>query len=205
MKTKIWGLNYINMAVAIMFALIGIYMQRPAIVIISISIFLLGLWSRKRLRHLLSPVDTIWKKYISSNPEAKKAKYTSWHFGTNEKVCEDWLGKLKRGEIKGASYFAAAFSQGDILSPKPGDYSVVLDWWGKPQAIIKTTSVETVFMKDITSVLTELEDYSDVHLWKKEKQKEYERISEGIGVPFSEEIPILFERFELVFENNEDE
>ncbi|HHX36566.1 MAG TPA: hypothetical protein GX717_01125, partial [Clostridiaceae bacterium] len=85
MKRRFWGLNYINMAAALMFAGIGLYLGRPGIVVISLAIFFLGVWTRRSFRKLASPDLVFWSNFIKEHPELKKEKYISWHYGTNEK------------------------------------------------------------------------------------------------------------------------
>lgn len=197
---KIWGLNYINMLAAITFCAIGIYLGRPVIVIVSLSIIALGIWSRSKISYISSPELIMWNKYIKAHPDLKREKYITWHYGRDEESCEKWLKKVREKKIFGASYFAAAFPYESNPAPVKGQYSILLDWWGKPQLIIQTVSTESVPLKIITAELVKMEGFNDIVQWKKVHVDEYKNIARKIDVDFSDELPIMFERFQVVYD-----
>lgn len=200
MKRRFWGLNYINMAAALMFAGIGLYLGRPGIVVISLAIFFLGVWTRRSFRKLASHDLVFWSNFIKEHPELKKEKYISWHYGTNEKECTEWTEKVRKGHITGASYFVPAFPYESNPQPEVGEYSVVLDWNNKPACIINTVDIEMVPYKDITLEQVSLEGYNSVEEWKRVHRAKYEDICEKLRIEFNEEMPILFERFKLLYD-----
>jgi uncharacterized protein YhfF len=192
------------MIAAIMFSAIGLYLNRPVIVIISLLLLALGIWSRRKLRFMSSPELVMWEKSVKENPEVKKEKFIQWHYGKDEKTCQEWLKEVQEKKICGASYFAAAFPNESNPPPQRGQYSILLDWWGNPQLIIQTVGTETVSFRDVTPELVQLEGFSDREQWVKIRLKEYKDIAKKLGIPFSEELPIMFETFQVVF-NETDE
>ncbi|MFA5531856.1 MAG: ASCH domain-containing protein [Thiohalomonadaceae bacterium] len=205
MKRKFWGLNYINMVAALMFAGIGVYLGRPGIVVISLAIFGLGLWTKKSFRKLASPDLALWYRFTKEHPELKKEKYITWHYGTNESDCTEWTEKVRKGEITGVSYFVPAFPHESNPQPKAGEYSIILDWSNKPTCIIKTVGTEMVPYKDITPEYVLLEGYNSVEKWQRVHAAKYADICEKLNIVFNEEMPILFEHFQLLYDVNHSE
>ena len=196
---KLWGMNYINMAAAVMFAVLGLIMGRPVIFGLSIALFALGLWSRKQWTKFASPESVLWQKYIAAHPENKKRRYLAWHYGTDKQTADRWARFVRDGRIQGAAYCAWAFEFDHTQEPKTDDYSVILDWDGNAVCIVKTVRVETVPFDQVTDGLARLEGSRNTLEWREEKGAQYKAICARIGLEFSESLPVLFERYEVVF------
>ncbi len=200
MKRGFWGMNYINMAAAIMFAGIGLYLGRPVIVVISLAILGLGLWTKRGFARLAARDRVLWRRFIKEHPNLKKEKYITWHYGKNEKDCNKWAEKVMKGEITGVSYFAPAFPYESNPEPKSGEYSMLLDWSNNPVCILQTISVERIPYQDVTLEHVGIEGFGDIESWRSTQLPEYMSICKELQMDFDEGMPILFEHFKVVYE-----
>jgi len=85
--------------------------------------------------------------------------------------------------------------------PKVGDLSIITNWSGIAKCIIMSTSIEVVPYKDVDEefAATEGEGDKSLEYWKKVHRKFFTEELTEIGGEFSEEIPVVCEKFEVVF------
>lgn len=77
--------------------------------------------------------------------------------------------------------------------------SVITYWDGKPGCVIKTTRVRIIPYKDITFEIAKLEGEDDsLASWRKNHEHFFREEGKELGYEFSEEMPVIFEEFEVV-------
>lgn len=87
----------------------------------------------------------------------------------------------------------------DEKTPEVGDLSLVLNGQGQPACVIKTVYLETVKFCDLTWDMVKLEGEDETfEQWKAGNIRYWTRDAVKRGYTFTEEMPITFERFELV-------
>lgn len=188
------------MAVALLFAAIGIYTRRPFIASISLGLFALGIWAKKSSNKFNNPEKVFWNEFIKKNPLFKRRTHISWYYGKNELESIDWIKNVRKRIITGVSYFEPAFPYESNPKPRVGDCSIIKDWRNNPQCIIETIGVETVAFKDVTNQHISLEGCESLAEWKQLHKEEYQEICKNINLVFSEEHPVLFECFQLIYD-----
>ena len=84
--------------------------------------------------------------------------------------------------------------------PCVGSYSIVLDYYKKPVAVIKTTNILILRLKDMNLELALKEGETDtLDSWFFDHNLLFEKESKELGYCFSMDMPIFFEEFELVY------
>lgn len=85
--------------------------------------------------------------------------------------------------------------------PRPGDCSMVLDGRGQPVCIIRTTEVEVKPLNRVDAAFAWDEGEGDRSLewWWRAHHRYFSRRCAELGVSFSEDLPVVFERFELIW------
>lgn len=149
-------------------------------------------------------VKKIWKDYLSSISEYidnTNKKYQSWYFSDDEKSAKS-LANLVINEVKRAtasSYISYEIENEPI--PKEGDLSIITDYNGIAQCIIKTTNIDIVPYKDVTSEFAEREGEGDKSLsyWKNVHKDFFSRELREYGKKFDEDMLVICEDFELVY------
>lgn len=149
-------------------------------------------------------VKKMWQDFLvdqGQDPLNSLWTYTSWHF----EVTKEAANKLARLVLKGkkrataSSMWVEIHDNGEI--PKVGDYSIITDWEGKAQCIIQTTQLDIVPYKNVTEAFARCEGEGDLSLdyWKAVHEVYYKKECERINKDFTEEMPVLCERFQLVY------
>lgn len=125
----------------------------------------------------------------------------AWAFGDDPVIADELVGLVLDG-LKTATSSAMVEYEGTTEPlPKPGDLSIILDGEGHPQALIRTTSVEQVPFNEVTEdhAYAEGEDDRTLESWRREHEKYWRRVLADTAHEFDPSMPILLERFELLY------
>lgn len=126
--------------------------------------------------------------------------FGAWSFGSSPAMA-DSLGKLvTKGNKRATAGLAADYEAEQEPLPEAGEVSVILDGDGKPMAVIRTTEVIILPFREVTEEMAAEEGEGDLSLayWQKEHKKYFSRSCRDLGLQFSEELEVVFERFELL-------
>ncbi|EOL44503.1 ASCH domain-containing protein [Enterococcus caccae] len=131
-------------------------------------------------------------------------QYEAWAFGNSPKMADELLAHVLKGEKTGTSslHLLYELDLGEAKLPKPGDYSVLLDGNDQAQAIICTKVVDILPYSQLSEVHGYLEGEGDrtLRYWRSVHQPFFEHELEKYGLTFSEDMLIVYELFELVYE-----
>jgi uncharacterized protein YhfF len=144
-------------------------------------------------------VDEIWNAYKKLNPEA--GAYEAWSFCGGGEM-GDILARLVLDGTKTATASAYdVYALDDCPVPAPGSLSVVLWSDGEAACILRTTDVTVAKFRDVTPehAYLEGEDDRSLEMWRQEHQKYFTWDLQGHGLSFSDDMPVVCERFEIVF------
>ncbi|MEV7972329.1 ASCH domain-containing protein [Cellulomonas sp. NPDC089187] len=125
----------------------------------------------------------------------------TWSFGDNAALADQLLDLVLAGEKTGTSTALAEFEHADEPLPVKGDLSIVLDSAGQPRALVRTTEVATVPFDQVPAehAAAEGEDDRTLATWRAEHEKYWRRVLAPLGEEFSEQLPVVTERFELLY------
>jgi uncharacterized protein YhfF len=125
----------------------------------------------------------------------------AWSFGDDPALADQLLGLVLDGVKTGTSTALAELGHADEPLPVKGDLSIVLDGSGRPGALIRTTRVETVPFDrvDAEFAAAEGEDDRSLASWRAEHERYWRRVLEPLGEEFAADMPVVTERFELLY------
>jgi uncharacterized protein YhfF len=125
----------------------------------------------------------------------------TWSFGDDARLADELLGLVLDGVKTGTSTALAELELADEPLPVTGDLSIILDGAGHPAALIRTTRVETVPFDQVDAAFAaaEGEDDRSLQSWRVEHETYWRRVLGRIGGEFSPGMPVVTERFELLY------
>lgn len=149
-------------------------------------------------------VKSMWENYlaiIGDDQTSSSKSYSSWHFCDNEQDANE-LAEIVISGIKKATaslYLSYEF-ENDIL-PKVGDFSIITNWAGVAQCIIRTTNIDIVPYKDVTEefAATEGEGDKSLEYWRYCHWDYFSRNIKEIGRQPDENMLVVCEKFEVVY------
>jgi len=148
-------------------------------------------------------ISEYWDRFVQANPQYGENRYEVWNFCYGEHVPDKLLGLVKTGFKTGTSSALELYGNGEKI-PEVGDLSVVTYGNGLPGCIIKTVETREKKFCDIGEEEARLEGEGDLSLkyWRDVHEEYFSMEYREAGKPFNEDIPVLFERFEVVYDED---
>ncbi|NHI15954.1 ASCH domain-containing protein [Microbacterium excoecariae] len=123
-----------------------------------------------------------------------------WGFGATAAHADGLLALVLAGTKTGTAGYLWEYEQTGETVTRVGDLDVILDGSGTPRAVIETTAVEVVPFREVTAEHAFAEGEGDRTLasWRDIHRRFYENYVD-VDRPFDETMPIVCERFRVVF------
>lgn len=152
-------------------------------------------------------VEEFWQEYLAllADDEPHPDSYMAWGFGDTPEMADE-LGKLVVDGIKtGTASLAWEYAHDDEPFPRKGDHSIVLNGAGEPLCIIETTRVYIEPYNQVGEDQAYVEGEGDRSLqyWRDAHWGYFSRRCEVIGREASEHMPVVCERFRVVWSEND--
>jgi len=149
-------------------------------------------------------VETFWQEFLSTlsedSPYHSRA-YTAEGWGINPEMADD-LGALIVNGTKTATCSALWEWEAEGESPpETGAVTIVLDGSGKPIGIVETTEVTIRKYNGVDADFAREEGEGDLSLryWQEAHRRFFSQTLPKIGKEFNEEMPLVCERFRLIY------
>ena len=123
-------------------------------------------------------------------------------FGDSEALMDELLALVLIGQKRGTAGLARWFENDPDGPPKPGDLWIITDGRGKPACVIRTEKVDIVPVNQVTEEFAYIEGEGDRSLkwWLDAHNAYFEREAEREGFTYSDDMPVICEQFELVWQ-----
>jgi uncharacterized protein YhfF len=147
-------------------------------------------------------LEQCWNDYARSHPSLQGQRYyEAFRFGNTEQMANELAALVLSGVKTATSSLLWTIEQEKKPLMHAGDYSIVTDWKHHPVCIIQTTEVNIVPFRDIDAQFAY--DYGEGErtlIWLKQQLWDY-YVQECslIGRPATEEMPLVCERFRVVY------
>jgi uncharacterized protein YhfF len=145
-------------------------------------------------------VEEYWREYKSKSGD-KADTYKAYCFCSNEQDARELACLVIRGKKRATASNAWVYEHEGEPLPKIGDMSVITDFYGEPKCVIKTTGADIVRFSSVTAEFAAAEGEGDLSLefWRDAHRRVFTRECESIGRVFSEDMPVVCERFTVVY------
>jgi uncharacterized protein YhfF len=146
-------------------------------------------------------IQKYWGRYLVENNLNPGTKYyEAMYFGMTEELANSLLEMVLSGQKKATASSLLAFDAEESPMPQVGDLSIVTDWAGTPHCIMKTTAITIIPFNEMTFDLCKREGEDEtLASWRESHGKYFAMEGDALGYKFSEEMPVVFEDFEIVW------
>lgn len=152
----------------------------------------------------MTAITDFWKQYLATLPgdhPHQRATYEAWGFGDSPAMADE-LGQLVMDGIKTAtaSLLKGYETDGEPI-PSAGSVSIILNGAEEPICIIETTEIRVKPFNQVDEQFAydEGEDDRTLKSWKEGHERYFRRQCEKRGWAFSDDIPVVLERFKVIF------
>lgn len=157
---------------------------------------------------MTSPSSTpaeLWSAFLASGSEAAGeaagASYTSWQFGYGVEQGDRLLACVLEGPKRATAGALWTYEHEGEAVPRPGEFSVVTDGSGVARCVIRTASVDIVPFDAVDEAFAYDEGEGDRSLesWRRVHWEYFTRELASFGLKAEPDMPIVCERFEVVY------
>lgn len=146
-------------------------------------------------------IESFWREFCAETGIAPDMPYQAWHFGDSPQLAHELVELVIHGPKRataGLLWFNEIHPQ---AAPVPNGYSVVTEFDGAPRAVIRTTWLDMRPFSDVDRLFAWDEGEGDRTLadWKDGHWKFFSRECAALGRAPSEDMPVVLERFELLW------
>ena len=151
-----------------------------------------------------SEVEAFWQSYLASLSEESElppVSYEAWSFCDNEEAANELGDLVKAGTKTATCSLVWAYEAENEKLPTVGDRSIITNWEGEPLCIIETTEVEIKAFNEVGDRFAYDEGEGDRSLasWREVHWDVFSRECSAIGREPAETMPLLCERFRVIF------
>jgi uncharacterized protein YhfF len=143
-----------------------------------------------------------WSAACRAVPEISPAAgYQVWHFGDSEPLARELADLVLRGAKRATAGLLWDAENDPNAMPVLDGYSVVTDHAGAPLMVIRTTGFEirSYAAVDADFAAAEGEGDGSLEYWRAAHWDYFSRRCAAIGRLPSEDMPIILERFEMLY------
>lgn len=146
-------------------------------------------------------IEEFWQEFLRDTGRDPNTRYLeSFHFDLNEKSANELLELVLIGKKRATASSLLAYDKENCPAPQVGDLSIVTDWDNNPRCVIETTAVTIYKFREITFDICKREGEDEcLETWQKGHAKYFTLDGKELGYEFSEDMPVLFEDFVVVY------
>ena len=146
-------------------------------------------------------IEEFWQEFLRDTGRDPNTRYLeSFHFDLNEKSANELLELVLIGKKRATASSLLAYDKENCPAPQVGDLSIVTDWDNNPRCVIETTAVTIYKFREITFDTCKREGEDEcLETWQKGHAKYFTLDGKELGYEFSEDMPVLFEDFVVVY------
>ncbi|WP_036766533.1 ASCH domain-containing protein [Parvularcula oceani] len=148
--------------------------------------------------------EALWRAYLASRPQHAAPRGPvppAWHFCDNEADADACLDLVLAGKKRATAPSLAELRASGQPVPQVGDLHIVTDFAGRARCLLRTERVEILRFRDVTEAHAAAEGEGDGSLssWRSVHGAYYRRVLANTADTFSQDLPVVFETFELLY------
>lgn len=144
----------------------------------------------------------LWADYRAAHPHLpEEGEPTVDCFGDSPALADELIAYVTNGPKRATAGLVAAYAaDGDPL-PRIGSHWVACDGSGQPQVVLRTHDLRVGPLRSVDAQFAwdEGEDDRTLESWLKEHGRFFRRECARIGIEFSDDLEVVFERFSVVW------
>jgi uncharacterized protein YhfF len=149
-------------------------------------------------------IHAYWQTFLSTLPSDslyQSKAYLAEGWGDGPDMADELGGLIADGIKTGTCSAVWEWEAEGNPIPKEGIITVVLDGRGEPLCIVETVEVNVCKYNEVDADFARSEGEGDLSLeyWREAHRKFFSRTLPKIGKEFSEEMPLVCERFRMIY------
>ena len=146
-------------------------------------------------------IAAFWAEYCLAAGLPAATPFQSWHFGDTPALAHELVELVLHGPKRATATLAVSAERDPQAAPVADGYNVVSEFDGTPRAVIRSTWMDRRPLRDVDAAFAWDEGEGDRTLadWMDGHRRFFVRECGGLGIPFRDDLPVVLERFELLY------
>jgi uncharacterized protein YhfF len=146
-------------------------------------------------------VAACWEAFCAQQGIAPETPYQAWHFGDTAELAHELIELVIHGDKRATAGLGWGHDRTPELTPILGGYNLVTEHDGTPRAVTRTTEVARRAFEEVDAKFAFDEGEGDRSLqwWREAHWDFFSRECATLGREPSQQMPIVLERFELLW------
>jgi len=146
-------------------------------------------------------VETFWREFCRRHGVPPDQRYDAYRFGDSIEMADELAALVMHGPKRATAGLLDDFGPGKDPLPEVGVHSVILNGRDEPVCVVRTTGVEVKRLGQVDESFAWDEGEGDrtVEWWVAAHRRYFTRDLARRGRSFSEDMPVVFERFDLIW------
>lgn len=146
-------------------------------------------------------VHAFWDEFRRARPDVPEAPPDAWQFGDSEELADSLAALVLAGTKRATAGLLWEYEDEGTPVPVPGQLEIILDGRDVPVGVLEYTAVEIVPFGEVTAEFAATEGEGDGSLtwWRDAHWRYFSRRCAVLGREPSEDMPVVCERFRLVW------
>ncbi|HEX6012109.1 MAG TPA: ASCH domain-containing protein [Geminicoccaceae bacterium] len=142
-----------------------------------------------------------WREFCRLRGVAPSERHDVFAFGDSPALQDELVALVLHGPKRATAMLLLEHEVGGDPMPAEGGYGVVLDGAGRPRCVIRSTEVRVVPFREVDAAFAHDEGEGDRTLqsWRDNHRSYFERACARLGHTFTEDLPVVLERFGVVW------
>ncbi len=145
--------------------------------------------------------DRLWADYVRSHPERSGDRPSVERFGDSAALADELLDVVLHGPKRATAGLVAEFAHEGEPLPRIGGHWIVADGAGVPRAVLRTRELRVGPLSSVDDAFAWDEGEGDRtrESWLRDHRNYFTRSCARIGIEMSDELEVVFERFDVVW------
>lgn len=141
--------------------------------------------------------DALWSSYVAAHPEHVDETPPVERFGDSAELADELLHLVLHGPKRATAGAVAEFRHEQEPLPRIGGHWIVVDGGGLARVVLRSVELRLGPLSSVDAQFAwdEGEDDRSLESWLREHRRYFRRACARIGVEFSDDLEIVFERF----------
>jgi uncharacterized protein YhfF len=147
-------------------------------------------------------VRKFWEEFCRQNSEVNPdTDFQVWHFGLGREDAKELCDLVLQGKKTATASLPWEYEEKPEDAPVEGGYSVVTDFDGQPQCVVRTTELRVLPFNEVDAEFAFEEGEGDQSLdyWREVHWDYFSRRCAALGREPDTEMPVNCERFEVLY------
>lgn len=140
---------------------------------------------------------------ISSQDGRTSLRPPTFAFGSTREQADELASLVVAGKKTATSSYAPSYEAAGVDLPQKGEFAIVCDGGGIPQALIQTVRVEQVPFSAVGPHVADAEGEGTFDQWKMEHEQVFRAEANANGLDFDPGANVVVEYFDVLYTNRD--